>query len=97
MVLRTALPGVSQMPMPTESHELQTRTSDRTERARKERRKGIRGLIVSAVVLAGMLALWWLVATTNSEGHHDAQLLPLFTLIPLVPALFHLYRARVHR
>jgi len=43
-----------------------------------------------------MLALWWLVATTNSEGHHDAHLLPLFTLIPLLPALYHLFHARFH-
>lgn len=41
--------------------------------ARDEKRRAIRDLIVSVVVLAGMLALWWLVATTNSEGHHDAQ------------------------
>jgi hypothetical protein len=48
------------------------------------------------VVLAAMLALWWLVATTNREGHHDAQLLPLFTLIPLLPAVYHLLHARFH-
>jgi hypothetical protein len=38
----------------------------------QERRKGIRGLIISAVVLAALQVFWWLVATTNSEGHHDA-------------------------
>jgi hypothetical protein len=57
--------------------------------ARDERRRGIRDLIISAVVLAGMLALWWLVATTNREGHHDAQLLPILTAIPLELALWH--------
>ncbi len=60
----------------------------RTER--DERRRGIRALVISSVVLAGTLALWWLVATTNREGHHDAQLLPLLTLIPLGVALWHL-------
>jgi hypothetical protein len=54
-----------------------------------EKRRGIRALIISAVVLAGMLALWWLVATTNREGHHDAELLPIFTAIPLALALWH--------
>jgi hypothetical protein len=44
-----------------------------------------------------MFALWWLVATTNAEGDHDAELLPLFTLIPLIPALSHLLRARLLR
>ncbi len=62
--------------------------------AKDERRRGIHLLIVSAVVAAAMFALWWLVATTNSEGHHDAELLPLFTLIPLVPAIYHLWHAR---
>jgi PhzF family phenazine biosynthesis protein len=95
--LRTGTPEVSHMPTTTDGHEVEARMSDRMQRATEERRKGVRGLVVSAVVLAGMLALWWLVATTNSEGDHDAQLLPLVTLIPLVPALFHLYRSRVHR
>ncbi len=34
--------------------------------------------------------MWWLVATANSEGDHGAKLLPLFTLISLIPALYHL-------
>lgn len=57
--------------------------------ATDERRRGVRALLISVVVLAGMLALWWLVATTNREGHHDAQLLPIFTLIPLGIAFWH--------
>ncbi len=65
--------------------------------AKDEWRKGIRQLIISAVVLAVTLALWWLVAATNREGHHDAQLLPLLTLIPLLPALYHLFHARFHQ
>lgn len=63
--------------------------------AGEEWRRGVRLLIVSGVVAAAMFALWWLVATTNREGHHDAELLPLFTLIPLVPAIYHLMRARL--
>jgi len=37
-----------------------------------------------------------LVATTNREGTHDAELLPLFALIPLLIGLYHLARARFH-
>jgi hypothetical protein len=83
------------MPTTHEKHEPEPTTAARPARtAKDERRKGIRQLIISAVVLAAMLVLWWLVATTNSEGHHDAHLLPLLTLIPLLPALYHLFRAR---
>ncbi len=59
-----------------------------------ERRRGIRLLIVSGLVAALMFAGWWLVATTNREGHHDAELLPLLTLFTLVPAIYHLIWAR---
>lgn len=62
-----------------------------------ERRRGIRLLVVSAVLAALMFGGWWLVATTNREGHHDAELLPLFTLFTLVPAVYHLVRARYLR
>jgi hypothetical protein len=62
--------------------------------AEQERRLGIRQIVVGAVVLAAALALWWLVARTNSEGDHDAELLPLFALIPLLLGLFHLVRSR---
>jgi hypothetical protein len=65
--------------------------------AEDERRRGVRLLIISALVAAALFAMWWLVATSNSEGHHDAELLPLFTLIPLIPALYHLFRARLLR
>lgn len=65
--------------------------------AEAERRRGFRLLIISAVVAAALFALWWLVARSNSEGDHDAELLPLFTLIPLIPALYHLLRARLLR
>lgn len=66
----------------------------RARTAADERRSGLRLMVVSVVVLAAMLALWWLVESTNREGHHDAQLLPLFTLIPLLMGLYHLIRAR---
>ncbi len=85
------------MPTAHEKHGAEPTTPARRARtAKDERRQGLRLLIIRAVVLVAMLALWWLVATTNSEGHHDAQLLPLFTLIPLLPALYHLFHARFH-
>lgn len=71
-----------------------TSSPHRTRSAVDERRRGIRLLIVSAVLAAAMFALWWLVATTNREGQHDAELLPLVTLFALVPAIYHLIYAR---
>ncbi len=71
--------------------------SRRARSAADEKRRGIRLLVVSAVVAALMFACWWLVATTNTEGHHDAESLSLFTLIPLVPAVYHLDRAHFLR
>ncbi len=62
--------------------------------AAEERRRGVFWMAISAVWLGGMLALWWLVATTNREGHHDAELLPILTLIPLLIGLSHFARAR---
>lgn len=59
-----------------------------------ERRSGIRW-ILGTIVLAVMLALWWLVARTNSEGDHVAELLPLFSVIPFGFGVFHLWRAHV--
>jgi hypothetical protein len=61
-----------------------------------ERRSGIRWLIAGAIVLAAMLGMWWLVEETNEEGTHDAELLPLFALIPLLIGLYHLVRSRSH-
>jgi hypothetical protein len=62
----------------------------------REWRAGILWIVAGVVVLAAMLAMWWLVARTNSEGDHDAELLPFFSLIPLLIGGFHLWRAR-HR
>jgi hypothetical protein len=43
-----------------------------------ERRTGMHWLIAGGLLLVAMLGMWWLVAETNSEGTHDAELLPLF-------------------
>ncbi len=64
--------------------------------AQEERRSGIRWLVAGAFVLAAGFAGWWLVATTNKEGTHDAELLPLIALIPLLIGLYHLVRTRIH-
>ena len=61
-----------------------------------ERRSGIRWLVAGAIFLAALLGMWWLVAETNSEGTHDAELLPFFALIPLLISLYHLMRSRLH-
>jgi hypothetical protein len=50
--------------------------------------------MIGAVVLALMLGAWWLVAVTNSEGTHDAELLPLVALIPVGLGVYHLVRSR---
>ncbi len=69
----------------------------RERTSRQERRRGMRLLLISVAVAALMFGAWWLVASTNREGHHDAQLLPLVTLFTLVPAVFHLLLARYLR
>jgi hypothetical protein len=60
-----------------------------------ERRTGMHWLIAGGLLLVAMLGMWWLVAETNSEGTHDAELLPLFALIPLVIGVCHLSRSRL--
>ena len=65
--------------------------------AAAERRAGIIWLVVGAFVLALMFGGWYLVEHTNREGQHDAQLLPLFALIPLLIGAYHLARARLER
>jgi hypothetical protein len=62
--------------------------------AAQERRSGIYWLVGAALFLVAMLAMWWLVEETNEEGTHDAEVLPLFALIPLVIGAYHLLRAR---
>lgn len=66
----------------------------KTRTAEAERRAGFRDLIIGTVMLVLMLGAWWLVATTNSEGTHDAELLPLFALIPLLLGVYHLVHSR---
>ena len=60
----------------------------------EERRMGVRWLIGGGFFLALMFCAWWLVESTNSEGQHDAQLLPFFALIPLLIGAYHVVRAR---
>lgn len=64
---------------------------------KRQKTLAIRWLVIAAAVFAVMLTLWWLVSTTNSEGQHDAKLLPFVTLVPLSIALFHMLRWRWHR
>jgi hypothetical protein len=52
---------------------------------------------VAGVFLVAMLGMWWLVEETNEEGTHDAELLPLFTLIFVAIGAYHLVRARMRR
>jgi hypothetical protein len=65
--------------------------------AEDERRAGIRWLGIGTLFLALMFGFWWLVEHTNPEGEHDAQLLPLFALIPLLIGVYHLVRSRARR
>ena len=65
--------------------------------ANDERRSGIRWLIGAAIAMVFALGMWWLVETTNREGTHDAELLPLFALSPLAIGGYRLMRARSHR
>lgn len=76
--------------MPTLLHVRERTSAD-------EYRRGIRLLAYSVLLAALLFAGWWLVATTNREGHHNAELLPLFTLFTLVPAIYHLILARYLR
>ena len=61
----------------------------------EERRSGIRLVVIGVLTVVVALGLWWLVESTNREGQHDAELLPLLALIPLLIGVFHLVRARV--
>jgi hypothetical protein len=68
----------------------------RSRTREQHRRAAIRDFVIAIVVLGVMLAMWWLVASTNREGEHDAHLLPFFALIPFVIGIYHLVRARAH-
>jgi hypothetical protein len=65
--------------------------------ARDEMRSAVRWFVVAGVFLVAMLGMWWLVEETNEEGTHDAELLPLFTLIFVAIGAYHLVRARMRR
>ena len=64
--------------------------------AEAERRSGILWLAFGTMFLALMFGAWWLVEHTNTEGEHDAQLLPFVALIPLLIGLYHVLHARLH-
>jgi hypothetical protein len=68
----------------------------RARTAEGHRRAAIRDFIIAVGLLALMFVMWWLVASTNREGEHDAHLLPFLALIPFVIGLYHLVRARMH-
>lgn len=68
----------------------------KSRRLNDELRSGIHWLIGGGIFLVAMLGMWWLVEETNEEGTHDAELLPLFALIPLMIGLYHLVRSRPH-
>jgi hypothetical protein len=59
----------------------------------QERRSGIRWTVAGALALLTAFGFWWLVASTNTEGEHDAELLPLLALIPLAIGVYHLARS----
>jgi hypothetical protein len=73
------------------------RTSAAPARTRAaERRAGVVLTIVGSVLVAGAFAMWWLVATTNTEGDRgDPQLLPVLAAIPLVIGIYHLVHAHI--
>lgn len=59
-----------------------------------ERRSAIVWLTAGVIFLIAMFGMWWLVEETNEQGTHDAELLPLFALIPLTIGAYHLVRSR---
>ena len=62
-----------------------------------ERYKSIRLMVIGLISLAAAFGMWWLVESTNREGDHDAQLLPLLALIPLgIGALRYLWDRHQH-
>jgi hypothetical protein len=69
---------------------MKTRTAD------QERHSGVVWLVAGVIFLIAMSGMWWLVEETNEEGTHDAELLPLFALIPLTIGTYHLVRSRWH-
>jgi hypothetical protein len=65
--------------------------------ADEHQRRGVLWIIAGAIFLVAMLGMWWLVEETNEEGTHDAELLPLFALIPLLVGVYHMVRSRLQR
>ena len=65
--------------------------------ARDEMHRAIGWFVGGGIFLVAMLGMWWLVEETNKEGTHDAELLPLFALIPLAIGAYHVLRSRMKR
>jgi hypothetical protein len=59
-----------------------------------ERRSGVRLIIIGAILFVLALGMWWLVESTNPSGDHDAQLLPVFALVPIGLGVFRLMHSR---
>ena len=62
----------------------------------EERRSGIRLILIGIVAVILAFGAWWLVEETNPIGEHDAELLPLFALIPLAIGVFRLAHSHRH-
>ena len=64
-----------------------------------ELRSGIWFIVAGVLVATAMVALWWAIVTTNSEGDPgDPQLLPIFAAIPLGIGIYRVLhgRSRMH-
>ena len=68
----------------------------RTQSREEEKRSGIHLTIIGAILVVLAFGMWWLVEETNPSGDHDAQLLPLLALIPLLLGVFRLFHSRRH-
>jgi hypothetical protein len=70
------------------------RSGMRRRTADEERRSGIHWTVIGLVAMVAALGMWWLVENTNKEGEHDAELLPLFALIPLAIGIYRWAHSR---
>ena len=61
----------------------------------EERRSGIRLIVIGVIAVVLALGMWWLVEETNPSGDHDANLLPLFALIPLFIGIIRVLHSRM--
>jgi hypothetical protein len=63
--------------------------------ASDERRSGVRLTVIGSMLFVAGLGFWWLVESTNPSGEHDAELLPIVGLVPLLLGLFRLLHAHL--